>query len=579
MTTRNTLATLGAIAMIALAGCGEVPSPGGAQRAGDGGPADEPAAKSRSFTPKRLKIGILSNLPSPSNRLSAPLTGGTEIEQAVSAGLVAVDDRRQLRPQLAEAMPTVENGLWQLLPDGRMETSWRLREGVRWHDGTPLTAEDLTFSARVAQDKDLPAFGNLALKSVESVEAVDARTVIVRWKQPYIEADTLFSTAVAVPLPRHLLETPYLDEKASFTQIPFWTTEFVSSGPFKLREWQTASYAILEAFDQYVLGRPRIDEVEVRFVADNNTMLANVLADAVDLLIGIRHLSYDQAVEVRQRWRSGTAEFGPNGWYVTHPQLLNPTPPIVTNVQFRRALLMAIDRQAMTDTLAGGFAPVAHNIFEPADPEFQPTDSSVVKYDYDPRRAADIIQGLGYARGPEGMFIDANGQRLSVEVRTTGDIEQTGKNMFASQAYWQQLGLTVDAVTIPPQRQLDASYRANFPAFETIQGGAGKAGLVARHSSKARLPENNFRGVGGTNYPRYMNPEHDALIERYLTTIPYQERLEVMGQIVHHLTDRVVFMGLYYIARPTVVSTRVTNVVGRDVGIVAIHNIHEWDIR
>jgi peptide/nickel transport system substrate-binding protein len=170
------------------------------------------------------------------------------LELAVSAGLVVEDERRQLRPQLAEAVPSIENGLWRLLTDRRMETSLRLREGVRWHDRTPLTAEDLVFSAKVAQDKELPDFGNLALNSVESVEAADPRTITVRWKTPYIEADTLFSTAVAVALPRHLLEKSYLEDKAGFTQTSFWTTEFVGSGPYKLREWQTASYAILEAF-------------------------------------------------------------------------------------------------------------------------------------------------------------------------------------------------------------------------------------------------------------------------------------------------------------------------------------------
>ena len=153
------------------------------------------------------------------------------------------------------------------------------------------------------------------------------------------------------------------------------------------------------------------------------------------------------------------------------------------------------------------------------------------------------------------------------------------RSLTMAPAYWQQLGLTVDPVVIPPQRQLDGPYRAAFPGFETLQGGAGKTGLTARHSSKARVPENNFRGVGGINYPRYQSAEHDALIDRYLTTIPAAERLQLMGQIINHLTDQVLYMGLYYIARPTVVTNRVTNVLGRNAGIVATYNIHDWDAR
>src|SRR5205823_5623164 len=76
---------------------------------------------------------------------------------------------------------------------------------------------------------------------VDTVEAVDQRTIMVRWKSPFIEADTMFSGGRAVPLPKHLLEKPYLEQKATMMQLPYWSDGYVGNGPFKLRDWTRGS--------------------------------------------------------------------------------------------------------------------------------------------------------------------------------------------------------------------------------------------------------------------------------------------------------------------------------------------------
>lgn len=77
-----------------------------------------------------------------------------------------------------------ENGLWRVSPDGRMETTWRIRGNALWHDGQPFTAHDLLFSMQIAQDKELAEFGDIAYESVESAVAPDPQTFTVRWKSP-----------------------------------------------------------------------------------------------------------------------------------------------------------------------------------------------------------------------------------------------------------------------------------------------------------------------------------------------------------------------------------------------------------
>jgi peptide/nickel transport system substrate-binding protein len=107
--------------------------------------------------------------------------GLREVSQLVSVGLTIMGGEGHLIPRLAESVPTLENGLWKLSPDGRMETTWKIREGAQWQDGAPFTAQDLVFTARIAQDRELAIVMDSSFSRVESLEAPDARTLIVRW--------------------------------------------------------------------------------------------------------------------------------------------------------------------------------------------------------------------------------------------------------------------------------------------------------------------------------------------------------------------------------------------------------------
>jgi peptide/nickel transport system substrate-binding protein len=157
------------------------------------------------------------------------------MEELMMAGMANWDVTGVLRPELAEAVPSVTNGLWTVQADGRMETTWKIRAGAVWHDGTPFTADDMLFAARVGREREVPQFVNPAWALVDAVESPDPRTVTVKWKQPYLAADTMFSRTRAMPLPKHLLEKPYQDDKVAFTDLPFWGAEFVGTGAFKLR--------------------------------------------------------------------------------------------------------------------------------------------------------------------------------------------------------------------------------------------------------------------------------------------------------------------------------------------------------
>lgn len=535
-------------------------------------------AGERSTGPKRAVVAIRGEPRTISTKIdsSPSVPGGADVETMLHAGTALVDADGKLRPQLAREVPSVENGLWVVAPDGRMETTWRLRPDARWHDGQPVTSDDLLFTLRVVRDPNLPEFRDAAFESIDAAEAQDERTVTVRWRRPYIGADTLFTFRLAPLMARHRLESAFLEDRATFTQAPAWGPEFIGAGPFRLQEWMRGSHMVVAANPDYVLGRPKLDEIEIRFIEDANTFMANMLAGTVELNLGGRNISLDQAQELRGQW-NGRMEIKLASRFVAQPQYLNPNPPVVGDLRFRRALYQAVDRAQLAESLLPGApATVAHIFLSPSEPEYPEIASAIVKYEYDPRRALQEIEGLGYVRGADGLFRDATGQRLSVEIRTVStDLNQ--KIMLTLGDAWQRIGVAAEPVVVPPQRQRDLPYRANFPAFDMQRQPSRIDTLYNLYSSEARLPETNFIG---RNYSRYMNPQLDRLLDHYFSTVPWAARMEVGRQIAHLITDQLVWLDLFYDAQPVMVSGRLKNVViGRAADAQDTWNIHEWDVQ
>jgi peptide/nickel transport system substrate-binding protein len=547
------------------AGSGEGPSPGGAQ--GTAGP-------------KRISAAIMGDPSALRNVVNTGgstggVAGGETIEELLHVGLGTLDNRGRLHPRLAEAIPSTENGHWIVHPDGRMETTWKLRPAARWHDGTPITAEDIVFTALVGSDPEVTTFRDPIYESIASVEAPDPRTVVVTWKRPYIDARAaFFSNTPASPLPKHLLASLYTDDRANLLQWAYWGPEFVGTGPFRLKEFARSSHLILAANDQFVLGRPKIDEIEVRFVADSNVLLANLMAGAVEMTLG-RALSLDQALQIRDEWKEGRVDAVPYNWMAAYPQLLTPSPAIVGDARFRRALLHAVDRQQMVEGFQHGLGSVAHSITFPDEPEYRDVERAIVRYEYDPRKARAMIEELGYTSAADGGLRDAAGQRLAMEVRhITFDIDNKS-GLFIIDA-WQRSGVAAESVGITPQRSRDREWRATFPAFEVLGNPGNLKSLARLRLAQTPLPEN---GYTGTNRTRYVNPEFDALLETYFNTIPRSPRAEVVARIVHHMTDQVLWLSMFHRLDVSMIPHRVLHAGPKGEDATQAWNAHEWEIR
>src|SRR5439155_16330213 len=208
---------------------------------------------------------------------------------------------------------------------------------------------------------------------------LDDHTVLIRWKQTLIRADAMFKEV----RPSHILEPIFRADKLSVLQQPYWNEQYVGLGPFKVREWVGGSHVTVTAFDRYFLGRAKVDEIIVHFIPDPGTMIANILAGEVELTMG-RNISVQQAKQLQEHWQNGRIDVGLTNWIALYPQFINPNPPILANRDFRKAIIMTIDRKQIVDTLLYGEVPVAHAFLSPKEPVYSAVESSIVRYDYAP---------------------------------------------------------------------------------------------------------------------------------------------------------------------------------------------------
>lgn len=552
------LALCGLLTVTACAPAARAPSAGSTSD----GPAAAPKRVSIAIMGEPKAVGLAANL--------SAVPGEDELTELVLAGLATVGTDGTPRPKLAESVPSVENGGWVVHPDGRMETTWRIRANTVWHDGTPVTADDLVFTARLNQDPTL-ASGTSGYASIDTVETPDANTVVVKWKRLFLRADTLFDA----PVPRHLVERAYNEDPATFGALPYWTEGFVGTGPFRVQQWAHGSHVILRAFDQFPLGKPRIDELEVRFIPDQNTLIANVLAGSVIMTMG-RGISLEQALQIRDQWPGGRVFTGAGNPTVIFPQLGNPDPPVVGDRRFRQAAVQAIDRPNLVQTFFGGLTTVADSGIGMSEADRKELEASFVTYAYDPRASARLLEEIGYVKGADGRLRDSRGDALTLVLNTDPSNDMQPKATFVVADSWRQLGIEVEPQVLPAQQLREAAWKSEFKAFSVRRNPVRLDRLENYfHSRQIPTPDNGYRGG---NYSAYRNAEVDGLIDRMSSAVARTDRLQIARPLLRHLTEQVAIIGLFYDVEVTLAAERIRNLTGRNADSGEAWNAELWDI-
>jgi ABC-type transport system substrate-binding protein len=285
-----------------------------------------------------------------------------------------------------------------------------------------------------------------------------------------------------------------------------------------------------------------------------------------------RGLDLEQAVGITSQRQDVRVIQAVGGCLCAFPQFLNPNPAVIADAQFRRALSHATERQAYADSLQNGLVPEAQVFLGPNEAAFADLQPFVTRYEFDVRKTAQMVEGLGFTRGSDGFFRDPAGQRLTVEMRTTPNEEIGKKLLFAVADSWQRAGIAVEPIVIPPQQATDREWRANFPGFDMVNQ-PSTLNLFQRFLGReASLAENEYRG---NNRMRYRSAELDGFIDKYFLTIPLPERVQAAGQAIRHITSNSVVLSLLYNASPVIMNNRLENVEATNVA----WNGHEWNLK
>jgi ABC-type transport system substrate-binding protein len=184
-----------------------------------------------------------------------------------------------------------------------------------------------------------------------------------------------------------------------------------------------------------------------------------------------------------------------------------------------------------------------------------------------------MIEALGYTKGTDGFFRDGAGERLGVELRTSADDDYKNPLFYSAASYFQRAGVGAETLIIPRQRLEDREWRANRPGFEVVRqpNDLTEGALKRMYGPESALPANSYRGANRT---RYASPELDGLIDRYLVTIPRADRMEVLRQIVRHISDQLPVMGIAYVVEGWLFTSRLQNFSAP----VSTRNAHQWDL-
>ena len=481
-------------------------------------------------------------------------------------GLWSFDPDNNPVPEIAAEIPSLENG--GLSEDG-LTLTINLRDDVTWSDGEPVTANDFVFHYEMIMADSNTVNSRYPYEDyVASVEATDDHTLVINFTEPFAGWLTSFFTNGV--LPEHILR-PVFEADGTLDNAEWNNAPTVGVGPFVFTEWETDSHIILEANPNWI-NPPQLEQVFIR-MADDAGQEVSILAGDTD--IG-SFLDWSQADAINS---SGVAEFVvqpagyDEGWYLNFdPETAHPA---MLDVNVRKAIVLATDREKIVQDLLGGLTEVAVTFWDSTPPYGNP---DLAPHPYDPDEAARLLDEAGWTDSNGDGTRDKDGTELVL--RYIANQRQLRQDVQAVvQQMWAQVGIGAELV----------NYGDDF--FNGYaDGGPQPTGQydIAEYSNTGDYPDPEAsynwlcsEVVGadnpeGSNWQGYCNPDLDALFDQQATETDPEARKQLYYQIGQIMHDDVVWVGLWKDPDLWSVSNRLQNV--RLSGATPFWNAHEWTI-
>lgn len=361
------------------------------------------------------------------NPLIANETSSTDITDRIFDGLTTQNGiTTEVEPALAES--------WEFNEDGTVWT-FHLRQGVKWHDGEPFTAEDVIFTLDLIYDENIPN----STRDVLQVEGeplqyrqIDEYTIEISMAKPFAPLLRQLSFEI---LPKHVLEGPY--QAGTFNETWGINTnprEVIGTGAFRLAEYRPGERVVFERHNEYwkvdTAGNrlPYFDRMVRVIVPNLETQRLKFETGEIDFY-GITPADFESLKSGEAKGNYTVYDGGPT--FSTQFIVFNQNPNFVaepklswfSNKAFRKAVAHAVDKQAIIDQVYAGHAEPQWSAVSTPNKAFLNDD--VAQYPYDLDRAAKILADAGFTKGSDGLLRDANGNVVRFNLSTnSGNTER-----------------------------------------------------------------------------------------------------------------------------------------------------------
>jgi len=458
-------------------------------------------------------------------------------------GLVKYDKNLNIVGDLAESFDISKDGL---------TITFHLRQGVKWHDGAPLTSRDVLYTFKITIDPKTPTAYAEDFKQVKNISAPDLYTICVTYDSPF--APALASWGVNI-LPAHLLEGKDIT-KSPLSRRP------VGTGPYRFKEWVSGQKIVLEANEDYFEGRPYIDRYIYRIIPDSSTMYMELKAGAIDLM-ALTPVQYARQTSSKSftsrfnKYRYPSSSYLYMGYNLRHP--------LFKDKRIRQAMTAAINKDELIQGVLFGMGQKAHGPIVPGRWAYNP---AVKDIGYDPKHATELLAQAGWKEKNGDGILVKDGKPFKFTILTNQGNQQ---RLMTAQIIQQRLRLV----------GIDVKIRiVEWAAFlkEFVNKGNFEVVLLAWsisqdpdmydiwHSSKNKPGELNFIG--------YNNPDVDRLLIEGRSTFDIEKRKRAYFRIQEILADEQPYTFLYVPDALPVVSSRIRGVEPAPAGIG--HNQIKW---
>jgi peptide/nickel transport system substrate-binding protein len=425
------------------------------------GPADA-TSSSPSPTPSGGKVvftvGILGDIDS-ANPFTGIVAEAYEIFQMEYPTLTeySATDFKPV-PGLAES--------WQESADKKTWT-YKIRSGVTWSDGTPLTAKDAayTFNRVINGEYERTNYGSY-VENITKAEAPDDTTLVLTVSKPTPIMEKLY----VYILPQHIWEK--IDEKAvkSYKNEGTEANPTVGAGPFVMIERKVGQFIRMKANPSFYGGKPAVDEVIFKIYKNGDALGQALKKGEIDFADGLeanvyKSLENTPGITAVSAVYSGFDEIAFN----TGAALDDGTPigdgnPLLKDKALRQALQWAVDRQALVDKVLGGGGSPGSTIIPPmyTDLHLEPANP----YTYDPEKAKQLLDAAGYQIGSDGIRADAKGNKLSFRLLARSESPTSQKSVEFVKGYFEAVGVETEVKVVSEDALIEIVGQGNFDMFE-----------------------------------------------------------------------------------------------------------------